>query len=309
MAPSKRYPDWCMWPIAWLSNVTSLIPMHPPDVVKVRCQLAAQSGKTATSQGALMLDVVKGIWTQSGVRGFYDGLSAAIMRSTVYGTIKLAGYELLRDAIQRRQGREATALERTGAALCSGAAGSFLACPIEVALVRMQADRRLPVERRRGYRHVFDALFRVAGEEGVLTYWRGSVPTISRGVVVAITQVATYDQCKSVLINSGVMRDGFPLFVASSLISGLCYSYFSMPVDTVKTLMQNQKPLEDGTLKYRGMLRSMVLVAREEGVFRLWRGFGAYWARCGTGTIGLFIAQEQYRNLFAWGFGPRVAGP
>lgn len=35
-----------------------------------------------------------------------------------------------------------------------------------------QADGKLPVAERRGYKHVGDALLRVAREEGVLTYWR-----------------------------------------------------------------------------------------------------------------------------------------
>lgn len=35
-----------------------------------------------------------------------------------------------------------------------------------------QADGKLPPAEQRGYKHVGDALLRVAREEGVLTYWR-----------------------------------------------------------------------------------------------------------------------------------------
>jgi hypothetical protein len=45
--------------------------------------------------------------------------------------------------------------------MSAGALASFLACPVEVCLVRMQADGRLPLDQRRGYRNVFDALWRV----------------------------------------------------------------------------------------------------------------------------------------------------
>ena len=47
--------------------------------------------------------------------------------------------------------------------------------PTEVSLVRMTLDGRLPAEQRRGYKNVFDAMFRIAREEGVLTLWRVSL--------------------------------------------------------------------------------------------------------------------------------------
>lgn len=47
----------------------------------------------------------------------------------------------------------------------------------KVCMVRMQADARLPPEQRLGYKHVGDALVRIAREEGLATYWRGATPT------------------------------------------------------------------------------------------------------------------------------------
>lgn len=44
-------------------------------------------------------------------------------------------------------------------------------------MVRMQADARLPAAERLGYRHIGDALVRIAKEEGMKTYWRGATPT------------------------------------------------------------------------------------------------------------------------------------
>lgn len=56
--------------------------------------------------------------------------------------------------------------------LGSGGLAATLCCPVEVALVRMQADGSAPVESRRGYKHAFDAIIRVAREEGVPTLYR-----------------------------------------------------------------------------------------------------------------------------------------
>lgn len=48
-------------------------------------------------------------------------------------------------------------------------------------MVRMQGDARLPAANRLGYKHIGDALFRIAKEEGLRTYWRGATPTGERG--------------------------------------------------------------------------------------------------------------------------------
>ncbi len=39
-------------------------------------------------------------------------------------------------------------------------------------MVRMQADGKLPPEQRRGYKNVFDGLFRITKEEGFLNMFR-----------------------------------------------------------------------------------------------------------------------------------------
>ena len=59
-------------------------------------------------------------------------------------------------------------------ATTSGAIASFIATPTELSLIRMTSDGRLPAEQRRNYKHVFNALYRISKEEGVLALWRVS---------------------------------------------------------------------------------------------------------------------------------------
>jgi solute carrier family 25 (mitochondrial oxoglutarate transporter), member 11 len=62
----------------------------------------------------------------------------------------------------------------------SGAIASFLSCPVEVCLVRMQADGKLPPNKRRNYKNIVDALLRIGREEGVTAYWTGARTTVIR---------------------------------------------------------------------------------------------------------------------------------
>merc|ERR1719456_1159609 len=103
-----------------------------------------------------------------------------------------------------------------------------MCCPVEVGLVRTQADKRLPVDQRRNYRGLVDCVKRVSAEEGVATLWRGVAPTVGRGAVVSMTQLATYDQAKAML--KPIIGDNFACFTASAFISGFIYCAASLPL-------------------------------------------------------------------------------
>ena len=78
-------------------------------------------------------------------------------------------------------------------------------------------------------------------EEGVLTLWRGATPTIARAIVVNAAQLGTYSQAKESAKKMMNMSEGIPLHFTAAMISGLVTTIASMPVDIVKTRLQNQK--------------------------------------------------------------------
>ena len=129
--------------------------------------------------------------------------------------------------------------------------GALVGTPAEVSLIRMTSDGRLPAAERRGYKNVFDALIRISREEGLLTLWRGCVPTIGRAMVVNAAQLASYSQAKQVLLGSGYFKDNIGCHFAASMISGLITTAASLPVDIAKTRIQNMKTV-DGKPQYTG---------------------------------------------------------
>ncbi len=67
----------------------------------------------------------------------------------------------------------------------------------------MTSDGNLPVDQRRNYKNVFDALFRIFREEGLFTMWRGAIPTMGRAMVVNAAQLASYSQAKQLILQTG----------------------------------------------------------------------------------------------------------
>ncbi|KAG5185542.1 mitochondrial carrier domain-containing protein [Tribonema minus] len=288
--PQPQVPMAATFAVAGASGISAWMFIHPADLIKVRMQLLGNSGAKTTASMAF-----NEIRRTQGVKGLYAGLSAAITRQAVYTTARLGLYDIIKAAIAP-PGTEVTVLHRLTTGLAAGGIAAFLTCPIEVCLVRMQADGRLPPAERRGYTNVFNALGRVAKEEGVLTYWRGASPTVARAMVVSATQLGTYDQVKTSLLP--ILGDGAATQTVAALTAAVVYSYASLPLDTAKTRMQGQARARDGApLKYTGMLQTVGAIAREEGARSLWKGFTPYFVRSGGHTVLMFFFMEQYKAL------------
>lgn len=271
------------------AGCTAWIPMHPFDVVKARLQ--SVEGKAPNP-----FRVVKDVAAQEGAGALYNGLSAGIARQLSYTTLRVGIFNNLRDywADKERSWWNGTVAN----GILAGAVGSGLACPVEVSLVRMQVDGKLPVEQRRGYKHVFDALFRIFREEGIQGAWRGVGPTMSRAIVITVTQLGTNEEVKGMLSKDYGLK-GFPLVATSAIISSVVVCVASNPMDTAKVRMQQQKPdPATGKMPYPNMAVTMMKMVQNEGPLALWKGLFPWYIRGGGHTIFLFLFLEEYKKVY-----------
>lgn len=73
----------------------------------------------------------------------------------------------------------------------------------------------------------------------------------------------------------------------------------TLPIDISKVRLQTQKPLPDGSMKYRNMFQGIFRIASEEGAPALWKGITPALVRqiCYTGLS--FALYEPVRNFVA----------
>ncbi|XP_060804978.1 mitochondrial 2-oxoglutarate/malate carrier protein-like [Amyelois transitella] len=252
--------------------------VQPADLVKTRMQLLGPKAKEET-----LYTVAKEIIRCEGMRGFYTGLSAALFRQATYTTARIGSFNVLTDYYTGSFGTPSFGGKLT-LGMTAGAIGAVVGNPAEVALIRMTADGRLPASQRRNYKHIFNALGRITREEGVLTLWRGVAATVTRAMVVNAAQLGTYTQAREMLLPS--LGDGMFLHFCSSMISGAVTTWASLPVDIVKTRVQNST---HGV----SQIQVFLSIIRNEGPLALWSGFLPTFGKLGPHTVFTFIFMEQ----------------
>lgn len=71
-------------------------------------------------------------------------------------------------------------------------------------------------------------------EEGILTLWRGSAPTIGRAMSMNLGMLTSYDEIKERLNEIKGTHDALETRLFASAISGIICSFMSLPFDNVK---------------------------------------------------------------------------
>uniref|UniRef100_A0A6T9Q0D6 Mitochondrial dicarboxylate carrier n=1 Tax=Alexandrium catenella TaxID=2925 RepID=A0A6T9Q0D6_ALECA len=260
---------------------------HPLDLIKVRLQLQSEGAKLNMFQMGVR------VARTEGMLGLLKGVDASAARQLVYSGVRFGMYDVFKSAVQGDDGRPLGMMSKVVCAAAAGAIGAFAGNPGDLAMVRMQADGKLPEAERRGYKNIFDAVGKIARSEGVLSMWRtGVVPNMNRATIITVGQLAAYDQCKQVLLEAGA-RDGLPTHFGASFMAAFIASVMSNPVDVAKTRLMNQK---EGAPAYRGTLHVMTSLVQSEGPLSLYKGFAATFARQCPYVVITWVTVEQLKK-------------
>ncbi|KAJ1643472.1 hypothetical protein J3B02_002884 [Coemansia erecta] len=259
---------------------------HPLDLLKVRLQTVKGANKSASH-------VIRNIYVHEGPLGFYNGISAAVLRQMTYSMARFATYDIMKKQLANEDG--SLPFYRTAiAGIVAGAVAGVCGTPADIVLVRLQNDGSLPADQRRNYKNAFDGLFRIAKDDGIRGLFKGTVPNVSRAMLMTGTQLSSYDGFKELLLSTPHFDEGMPLHFSASFLAGFVATTITSPFDVVKTRIMNAGP---GSA-YKNLLQAMVVIAKEEGVLALYKGWTPAFVRMAPQTILTFIFLEQSRNFY-----------
>ncbi|XP_022844244.1 mitochondrial uncoupling protein 5-like [Olea europaea var. sylvestris] len=312
-----------------IASIVAGCSTHPLDLIKVRMQLQGEApappqAAFQTLRPALAFHTTTGhvhphmghislpppppprvglvsvgmkIIQQDGVAALFSGVSATVLRQSLYSTTRMGLYEILKQKWTDPNSKNMPLMKKISAGLIAGGVGAAVGNPADVAMVRMQADGRLPLAQRRNYKSVLDAISQMAKNEGVASLWRGSSLTVNRAMLVTASQLASYDQFKEIILEKGLMKDGLGTHITASFAAGFVAAVASNPVDVIKTRVMNMK-VEPGMVPpYSGAIDCAMKTIRAEGPTSLYKGFIPTISRQGPFTVVLFVTLEQVRKL------------
>lgn len=276
-----------------IASCTATAIIQPMDTLKVRLQIASEAGGSTS-----VFSTASKMVAQEGVGAFYHGLGSALLRQVTYGTIRVGAYRYLseRDA---KNNVPVTLGKRFSYSLFSGAVGSLFGNPFDVVLVRFQSDNTLPPEQRRNYKGIGDAFSRMFREEGILSFWKGYVISLLRACAMTSVMLTTNDEVKK-KVNQvrGVSKADNLTNVAAAAISGVACSFCSLPFDNIKTKLQKQKKLPDGTLPYAGVMDCFSKTVKREGITGFWTGYTTFYFRVAPHAMVLLILEDLLHRTF-----------
>lgn len=271
--------------------------IQPIDMVKVQIQLqeGGAAGATVIRNPVTMAGhLVK----NNGPLFLYKGLSAGLLRQMTYGLTRLGIFRTLTNKFAPEGGTAADIdfVTKLGCSLTAGGIGALIGTPADAALVRMQADSKLPVEKRRGYKNGLDALFRMAREEGLSGFFTGATPTIFRGLAINVGMLMTYDSFKK--YNASWAGEGTQTnrFV-SGFLSGWVAATVSLPFDFIKTRLQKQAPDANGVMPYKGVVDCFRKVSAQEGPMALYQGYGTFVVRITPHIMLTWVFMDNVKDF------------
>ncbi|XP_041994367.1 mitochondrial substrate carrier family protein ucpB-like isoform X4 [Salvia splendens] len=221
-----------------------------------------------------------------GLRALYLGLTPALMRSVLYGGLRLGLYSKY---VRELAFESHNVLMKIASGAFSGAVATALTNPVEVLKVRLQmrgTNSRGPIQE----------LQKIASEEGMAALWKGLGPAMTRAAALTASQLATYDQSKQMLMKWTSLQEGFYLHLTASSIAGTVSTIMTAPIDMVKTRLMLQRQSQSAG-SYKNGIHCAYQVLQTEGPRGLYKGGFSMFARLGPQTTITFIVCEQLRGL------------
>ncbi|KAI5675090.1 hypothetical protein M9H77_06040 [Catharanthus roseus] len=228
---------------------------HPLDTVKVRMQLGQGSG----------FQVISNMLRNEGIRGFYKA----------------------------NNGKRLSEYQKISCLMTTAAIGSCICNPLDLVLVRMQANAPLPATLCRNYANVPHAFYRVVADEGIRSLWKGAGPTVMRTMASFLGYY---------VLGSSPRAKG-PLKPAEYIAFGILPPTLSKPFDYVKTQLQKMHPDAMGKYPYTGSIDCAIKTLKLGGPLKFYTGFSAYFLtsfpHCLL-TVAIYLKLSQQQISFKW---------
>jgi solute carrier family 25 folate transporter 32 len=257
-----------------LSGVAVSLFLHPLDVLRTRYQV--QDGVVNAVRYRDLLSAVRDTWRSEGLRGFYGGLTPALVGSGASWGLYFYFYESCKRRLREgSSGSPAglTPVQHAYAAWEGGTLTCLLTNPVWLVKTRMQlqvaqggagGSGAVAAQGLQPYTSMGHAFASIVRQEGVWGLYRGIVPALFL-TLHGVIQFVTYEALK---VRFGEATDA--TLLSAGVLSKVAAVTLTYPYSTIKARLQQRFA---GAPEYRGFLDCAGKTWSNEGFRGFYRGF------------------------------------
>lgn len=254
--------------------------------------------------------ILGNVYRQEGFKSLFKGLGPNLVGVIPARSINFFTYGTTKDIYSRafNNGQEGAWIHLMAAAT-AGWATSTATNPIWMVKTRLQLDK---AGTTRIYKNSWDCLKSIVQNEGIRGLYKG-LSASYLGSIESILQWLLYEQMKRIIRERSMERFGHSdegKKTASDKIKEWCQrsgsaglakfvaSIITYPHEVVRTRLR-QAPLENGKLKYTGLLQSFKIIIKEEGFASMYSGLTPHLMRTVPNSIIMFGTWEVVIKLLS----------
>jgi len=267
-----------------IAGVSEILCMYPLDVVKTRFQL--QTGKSQSIFGAFS-SIIK----NEGFSTLYRGIIPPILVEAPKRATKFAANEQYTTLYRKLFGIDKmTQTLSIATGVSAGCTEALIIIPFELVKIRLQDKANAG-----RYNGTFDAVKKIIQSEGILALYNGIESTIYRHALWNGGYFGVIFGVRDILPKAETPNGRLLINFTAGAIGGTVGTILNTPFDVVKTRVQSYSGV--GVGKYNWTWPSIALIAKEEGIGALYKGFLPKVLRLGPGGGILLVVFETVSNF------------
>ncbi|CAD6196150.1 unnamed protein product [Caenorhabditis auriculariae] len=279
------------------SGVLTRVIIQPLDVLKIRFQLQEEPirGKASGKYKGVIQSILL-ISREEGVSAFWKGHIPAQGLSAMYGLVQFSSFEWLSREVGYFVPSENQTIRSCADFACGAASGCLAmtaAMPLDVIRTRLVAQSGKAV-----YHGTLHAMKHIWKKEGVSGYFRGWVPSVAQIAPFTGIQFALYNVFMDVWPFQG-HESTAALF--SGALAGTTAKTVLYPLDMVRHRLQmngfERKGFGKASNYSQGMVRTMLMVVRNEGWYGLFKGLWPSQIKAAANSGCAFLFYEMFCDL------------
>uniref|UniRef100_UPI0037E9BDA3 solute carrier family 25 member 32b n=1 Tax=Semicossyphus pulcher TaxID=241346 RepID=UPI0037E9BDA3 len=253
--------------VAGLSGgVVSTLVLHPLDLVKIR--FAVSDGLELRPKYSGILNCMKSVWQQEGLRGLYQGVTPNVWGAGASWGLYFLFYNAIKGYTKEGRQTELSATEHLVSAAEAGILTLTLTNPIWVTKTRLVLQYNADPTSKQ-YKGMVDALVKIYRHEGVRGLYKGYVPGLF-GTSHGALQFMAYEELKrdynkyrKVPSDAKLNALEYITMAALSKIFAVATTY---PYQVVRARLQDQHN------RYNGVIDVVRRTWRNEGAIGFYKG-------------------------------------